>query len=563
MSSTPSTTDPFSAPIGITLSGGGYRAAAFHLGALSYLRDLEAAGLLPRIAMISTVSGGTFTGMKYVLSQAVGQSFDEFFCEFYHFLNGTHLLKSALKRLSRGDLGATRKRRDVIVALAEVYSRTFLADKNGQPYRFKTVLDATIPVKEAAFNATEFRTGVAFRFQRSASPATRIGNGYLSIPRDEAGQIRLGDIVAASSCFPGGFEPLAFPDDFDWPGVEVPPAIRTLFDPPVALMDGGVYDNQGVDSLLLANNRSAGALGLFIISDVDQAPLNLYTFPGDLRLGPLGRLTLGTLNTITWLWMVACAMTVLVVGAQWLRSGRIAAWDFFSNGVPIMLAGATAGLIWAGRHVAQRVARSVPTTEGAAWDDFRKLRLSQAATLLSLRLTSLLALTSSVFMRRIRQLVFGLIYGQGQYEDRRVSNLIYSLQRAWKQPAESVQPPSAALLKAIDIANAMPTTLWFNGPDELPSLVACGQATLCHSLMKWVVRRFGAEPVRHADQRVAALWRQLDVDWRQLNEEPFANLRRRLGKICDEQHGGDTLATPPHTLPAKPSAINHKPSTSS
>jgi len=49
-------------------------------------------------------------------------------------------------------------------------------------------------------------------------------------------QVRLGHAVAASSCVPGIFEPLVFKDLYP--------------DKTVLLVDGGVYDNQGVASLL-------------------------------------------------------------------------------------------------------------------------------------------------------------------------------------------------------------------------------------------------------------------------------------------------------------------------
>jgi hypothetical protein len=45
--------------IGLALSGGGFRAAAFHLGVLKRLREL---GLLDRVAVLSTVSGGSIVG---------------------------------------------------------------------------------------------------------------------------------------------------------------------------------------------------------------------------------------------------------------------------------------------------------------------------------------------------------------------------------------------------------------------------------------------------------------------------------------------------------------------
>lgn len=44
--------------IGLCLSGGGYRAMLFHLGAL---RRLNGAGLPPRLDRISSVSGGSIT----------------------------------------------------------------------------------------------------------------------------------------------------------------------------------------------------------------------------------------------------------------------------------------------------------------------------------------------------------------------------------------------------------------------------------------------------------------------------------------------------------------------
>ena len=60
--------------IAISLSGGGYRATAFHLGALSYLNQLpfEGTPLLHNVKIISTISGGTFTGVGYVLALTQG-----------------------------------------------------------------------------------------------------------------------------------------------------------------------------------------------------------------------------------------------------------------------------------------------------------------------------------------------------------------------------------------------------------------------------------------------------------------------------------------------------------
>ena len=50
---------PVAPKIGLALSGGGSRAIAFHLGCL---RALNRLGLLERVAVLSTVSGGSVIG---------------------------------------------------------------------------------------------------------------------------------------------------------------------------------------------------------------------------------------------------------------------------------------------------------------------------------------------------------------------------------------------------------------------------------------------------------------------------------------------------------------------
>src|SRR6188472_3698897 len=51
--------------IGLCLSGGGYRAMVFHLGALWRLNEL---GWLPRLDRISSVSGGSITAAALALA---------------------------------------------------------------------------------------------------------------------------------------------------------------------------------------------------------------------------------------------------------------------------------------------------------------------------------------------------------------------------------------------------------------------------------------------------------------------------------------------------------------
>src|SRR3974390_882991 len=50
---------------GLALSGGGFRAALYHLGLIRFLRD---AGILPRVTHISSVSGGSIVAAHMVLN---------------------------------------------------------------------------------------------------------------------------------------------------------------------------------------------------------------------------------------------------------------------------------------------------------------------------------------------------------------------------------------------------------------------------------------------------------------------------------------------------------------
>ena len=62
--------------IGLALSGGGYRAAAYHIGALRALHKL---GMLDKVDVISSVSGGSIIAAYYALHDGDYKSFEETF----------------------------------------------------------------------------------------------------------------------------------------------------------------------------------------------------------------------------------------------------------------------------------------------------------------------------------------------------------------------------------------------------------------------------------------------------------------------------------------------------
>ena len=150
--------------IALCCSGGGYRAAAFHLGGISYLNHLHLRDkpLLQHVKKLSTVSGGTITGVTYALHSQQGKSFTEF----YHFLldrlKNVDLVRLSLKKLETDSIWVNSgKRRNVINAFSEIYDKHFTDGKT-----FDVFDDLRhSELQEVMFNATDFSTGVVFDFK--------------------------------------------------------------------------------------------------------------------------------------------------------------------------------------------------------------------------------------------------------------------------------------------------------------------------------------------------------------------------------------------------------------
>jgi predicted acylesterase/phospholipase RssA len=468
---------PFGA-IALSLSGGGYRAAGFHLGVLDMLHRLD---LLKDVSALSTVSGGTFTGVRYALSLKAAEPFPVFFEKLKADLLSIDVPQLALAKLTTSAPSIPSGRWDVITACAQVYDEKFFG---GQ--RFGVFWDGRrISLTDLIFNSTEFRTGVAFRFQKSEDVRAKIGNGNVFITAEQAKQIRLADIVAASSCFPGGFEPLSFPDDFDWPrdhaGAVALEELQGENWAPLPLMDGGVYDNQGMGSLMLGAKDESRlvAFGLFIFSDTEPQQPDLYVLP---KPRPLGWMRLWHLNLGWWL-LLAFSLAAAAVAWRFIDTG----WDQWSdilNLFPLVMPLCTVvALLWVRRKISRALCR-VPEVHGSAWGLVKNLKVNQFIDMMELRISSLFALASSVFMRRIRRLVYDSVMGNERFKGKLLPTLIYDLIEA-----EALPPPLAWLdpsAKMRDVAKAaenIPTTLWFTGSKQLPHLIACGQITICRKLL--------------------------------------------------------------------------------
>ena len=114
--------------IAVSLSGGGYRATCFHLGALGYLNELSVNNepLLKRVVVISTISGGTLTGVMYALHTAKGGDYMSCFKKLYGLLDEDKLLNRAFDNLNNTNKWPNQtKTKDLINAFSEVYDEYF------------------------------------------------------------------------------------------------------------------------------------------------------------------------------------------------------------------------------------------------------------------------------------------------------------------------------------------------------------------------------------------------------------------------------------------------------
>jgi predicted acylesterase/phospholipase RssA len=480
-------------PLAVSMSGGGYRAAAFHLGTLRFLNQVE---LLPDVVGLSTVSGGTICGMAWVASALDGKPFPEFYTEFSSYLRQTNVIEQAMQGLTTHRDHDSTAWASLIRSAADVYARPDLFGDR----RFAEVLGSdTLQLQEAIFNSTEFHTGLDFRFRRSTNERALLGNVNYRVPRQVAQHIRLADIVAASSCFPGGFEPLVFPQQFHWTGAyPLDEALNDLgpgFEGGLPLMDGGIYDNQGIDSLLLAFNGSS-ACTLFI-SDV--AGLNTQMFDVPPNPTRRGWITLNGVSWMAWGLFALALVAALILAWHGFEEARTSDWtwqDYFLYLVPGAFTAAVAGaLVWARRRLGDLNATLERTIDVQAWPSFRKLTVPEFVQMLSLRIGSVMALTSSVFMSRIRGLVYRAAYSDPDFKNRRISNLIYSLTR--DEPKLFTEhpwlKPKPHLVSLAQQAEGMPTTLWFTEDKQFYTLEAAGEATACYVLLRHLVKHRAGE----------------------------------------------------------------------
>ncbi|MEA5414378.1 patatin-like phospholipase family protein [Synechococcus sp. BA-132 BA5] len=308
--------------LALSISGGGHRAAAFGLGTIALLQEL---GLMERVSVISTVSGGSLVGGFYLCAKAGflhdaevhleawrDHGFhDKFLVPFLAFLHDGCLGERLVADLLPIPLGPdTKLIRSAAEEVQALLQKHHCPDTLGHEAIRALLARVGCAPDHVYFNAADLTSLDLFRFGVMRRPVVMHGDkphhepayvvNRFRIPINAkvedpaqivAAGLRIADCVAASFCFPGGFEPLIFPDDF----LRLPKEEQGLRSvttrlcggaEAVALMDGGLYDNLGLASveITVQSLRLEEAIKLEIGPHLTEAERARTPHPGRGRI---------------------------------------------------------------------------------------------------------------------------------------------------------------------------------------------------------------------------------------------------------------------------------------
>jgi len=468
---------PFSTPfncIALSLSGGGFRAASFSLGIMSYLDRLD---LLKNVEFISSASGGSFAATLYGVYYSKGRPFNECYTFLLDEMKEEGLLNNVLEKLNddaEWDSPGIGKRRNLINAFAKVYDEEIFAGETFDIF-WNQKQEKNISV---CFNTTDFFRGLSFRFQTDGDNKSfeYVGNRYIHFDKDNPvyKKIKLADILAASSCFPAGFEPIIFPDDFIYRNLsagdlkdsmilEGYDGTKEVLRKQLGFMDGGITDNQGLYSAMTADERKRNhdeAFDLIIVGDVTSYFMDPYNPVEEKKEEGLRAQTInGILNKISAAFkkikigLIAsiAALLTSIIGLLFnLRFGN----SIVTATCLVLLGISLTSLVFLGyinnlknkQKFLNKIFKGDVTPEirtilehlniGNNFSDdiidkltkyLGNTKLNVLEQMIKARAASVLTMTMDVNLKHTRRLIYQLFFDNEKWNDRRLYNVLFEL----------------------------------------------------------------------------------------------------------------------------------------
>jgi len=541
--------------IGLCFSGGGYRATFYALGVVSYLEQVSYKDktLLSAVKALSTVSGGTLLGVGYAKAvQQEDYTFATFFKKFYDTFKPENdkLLETAVAKLEDDQVWMDHpyKKRSLINAFALTYEDMAVFEGNFELFESSRIKQ----LKEVCFNATDFSFGLTYRFQNEGYFGNDPLYGDFSSEVDKMrGKVKLADAIASSSCFPVGFEPLVFPDDYfkDHNSTDYK-NLKGLgrFIEGVGIMDGGIADNQGIGSMVLISKRmkTDNPLNLIMVNDVGS----YFMEPWKQDTSQIGKgsslkrfldnlLQYLSLKPIYWITLLV-GLFLLLLNSFLNRNGNgWSALDLIGGvlaGAGILMTGfglvASIVKLFAVARIKALMKKAIPPSLLDDIFSFQKLDTGLIKRMLTERATSALKMINDVFLKQMRRLNYHLFYNNDDLKHKRITTLVYELNGQATPYAqepkynEHVDPQPTEVLKSVSlIASKMDTTLWWSKDDinqnRMDSLIACGQFTVCYELMVYILNLQEEFDDFKKDKDLNELYKALEDHWKTFNKNPL------------------------------------------
>lgn len=557
--------------IALMFSGGGFRAASFSLGALSYLYRIKYKdqSLLQNVQFTTSTSGGSITNAFYATRLYTDKnfSFPTFYQELRNKLDGETMLQCAFDILKddtrwteqgtltddEGHKTKIFKKRNLINAFAKTYdellfSKTTLSDLLNNS---KNVPDRKAPhLHEICFNSTEFNNGLNFYFQVNgySNKVMPRGNGYLKFDDFVAAKkIKLSDIVAASSCFPSGFEPILFPNDFVHEGcadvnemlnaIEYnhnnPLKLCTVANQPFALMDGGIADNMGIHSVMINDDERSleDKFDLILSCDVTSYFNNPLKTSTSKRKGISAKITLqAVINCFKFAILICLASIIGIATKRALTLSYLLLIPSLTLSVIYFL------FYWKLRKLKKKSDGTVKVALKYI-NYFLRLPFGSLLPMLQERAKSSLMLVADLFLKQIRRSQYDHLFTSPLIKDRVISCLIYEFSSAhqqrrlknlderdskWWNSMSEVLMPGKEIQNMVNDARLMGTTLWFGEYDNglKDQIIATGQLTTCYSLIKHICRLEVLNPEYKTNKPLQDLKKLLLMDWETFKTNP-------------------------------------------
>ena len=266
-------------------------------------------------------------------------------------------------------------------------------------------------------------------------------------------------------------------------------------------------------------------------------------------------ITFGAIDKIAWVLCLLLFVSVgdnlyeLVQAESYLGLGALESFrQWMGVFIPTVTCAVVAYSIYLIRHTINRgekaVVGSLPPFKKSLWFYVKKIKLRDAASMLTLRLGSTAALTTKIYLHRIRQLGYSLIFGTGSgsnsLANRIMTNEIYTLSdtTCWSEHLPVVKPGSQ-IAQIAEIAATTKTAVWvdpsveYGNRREMDILVAAGQMTCCYNLMSHIRERFGVgdKKVLPTGSVADVYYQQLLAIWKEFEVAPFSLLDERKQQV--------------------------------